>query len=185
MRFRKFRAKFSDKGAVGDSFSPRSDESLATSRRSFLSWVWLAMGGLAVAEVAWLALSFLRPRSQPGKNREEQILSAGPVERFQSGSVTAFPSGKFYLARMADGGFLALARECTHLGCTVTWSRDDNSFLCPCHGSAFNLQGDVLTPPAPRSLDLYAVFIENGEVKVDVSKRSRRNRFEPSQAVFS
>jgi len=42
----------------------------------------------------------------------------------------------------------------------------------------------VLNPPAPRSLDLYAVFIENGEVKVDLAKRSRRSHFDPTQAVF-
>jgi cytochrome b6-f complex iron-sulfur subunit len=111
------------------------------------------------------------------------MVVAGPEERFEPGTVKAFPQGKFYLARLEDGGFLALGRECTHLGCTVTWLAEENRFLCPCHASAFDIHGDVLQPPAPRSLDLYAVSIENREVKVDISKRSRRSVFEPSQAV--
>jgi hypothetical protein len=39
----------------------------------------------------------------------------------------------------------------------------------PARASAFDLRGDVLAPLAPRPLDLFAVRIENGIVKVDVS----------------
>jgi cytochrome b6-f complex iron-sulfur subunit len=110
---------------------------------------------------------------------------AGPLERFEPGSVTAFPAGKFYLVRLEDGGLLALHRECTHLGCTVPWVAAEGRFECPCHGSAFDATGAVLTPPAPRPLDLLAVRIENGIVKIDVSKRQRRSAFDPGQVVSS
>ena len=153
-------------------------------RRSFLSWVSIGLGGAVAAELVWLLSSFLRPRRTSTAVEEARVLVTGPAERFEPGSVTAFPQGKFYLARLADGGFLALGRECTHLGCTVTWSQEEGRFLCPCHASAFDLRGDVLNPPAPRSLDLYAVSIENREVKVDLAKRSRRERFDVSQAVY-
>ena len=66
------------------------------------------------------------------------------------------------------GGFLALARRCTHLGCTVPWVEDEDRFVCPCHASAFDITGDVLSPPAPRPLDIFAVRIENDIVKVDI-----------------
>jgi len=59
----------------------------------------------------------------------------------------------------------------------------ESRFLCPCHASAFDIRGEVLNPPAPRALDLYAVSIENREVKVDTSRRSRRTAFDPAQAV--
>ena len=36
------------------------------------------------------------------------MIVAGPVDRFEPGTVTAFPEGRFYLARLAGGGFLAL-----------------------------------------------------------------------------
>jgi cytochrome b6-f complex iron-sulfur subunit len=97
--------------------------------------------------------------------------------------VTAFRDGEFYLARLQDGGFLALHRKCTHLGCTVPWIADEQRFACPCHASAFDMHGDVLSSPAPRPLDLFSVQIENGIVKVDTAKPIRRGRFEPLQAT--
>ena len=106
---------------------------------------------------------------------------AGPVERFAPGSVTAFPAGRFYLSRLADGGFLALSRTCTHLGCTVPWLEDEQRFACPCHASVFDITGEVLGPPADRALDLYPVRIENGIVKVDTTARIRRRTFEAAQ----
>jgi cytochrome b6-f complex iron-sulfur subunit len=157
----------------------------ASSRRRFLWKIWLGLGAVALLELIWLVLDFLRP----GKARPEELLAAilvaGPVDRFEPGSVTAFPRGKFYLARLEDGGFLALSRECTHLGCTVPWVEEEGRFVCPCHASAFSLRGEVLSPPAPRPLDLYAVRIENGIVKVDVSRTMKRQAFEAAQAVRS
>jgi cytochrome b6-f complex iron-sulfur subunit len=107
------------------------------------------------------------------------------VDRFAPGSVTAFPAGKFYLVRLDDGGFLALDRTCTHLGCTVPWRAEEGRFACPCHASTFDITGDVLGPPAPRPLDRYLVRIENDVVKVDLSHRVRRSAFNPSQVVRS
>lgn len=152
-------------------------------RRSLLRALWVGLGAVALAEAAWVALSFLRPRKGPGGEAADPVVVAGPAERFEVGTVTAFPRGRFYLARLEDGGFLAMGRECTHLGCTVAWEEKEMRFLCPCHASAFDLRGDVLSPPAPRALDLYAVSIENQEVRVDTAKRSRRSAFDPSQAV--
>jgi cytochrome b6-f complex iron-sulfur subunit len=47
----------------------------------------------------------------------------------------------------------------------------------------FDVRGDVLAPPAPRPLDVFAVRIENGIVKVDVSAPIRRSGFDGSQVV--
>ena len=152
-------------------------------RRTFLRSIWIALGAVAVAEVAWLVASFLKPRKQQGGAAADRIVVAGPADRFDVGSVTAFPHGRFYLARLEDGGFLALGRECTHLGCTVAWEAKEHRFLCPCHASAFDIRGEVLNPPAPRALDLYAVSIENRQVKIDTGKRTRRTAFDSSQAV--
>jgi cytochrome b6-f complex iron-sulfur subunit len=140
-----------------------------------------ALGLVALAEIVWIALDFLKPR----KRREgaAAMVVAGPVDRFEPGSVTAFPEGRFYLARLEDGGFLALDRTCTHLGCTVPWVASQKRFVCPCHSSAFDIFGDVLSPPAPRALDLYPVRIENGIVKVETGRPIRRQRFERDQVT--
>lgn len=139
-------------------------------RRRFVTWLWSFLGFAAMAEVIWMALVFFHPRSPRGDSDEETLIVAGPADRFQPGSVTAFPQGKFYLVRLDEGGFIALSRTCTHLGCTVPWDQDKGRFICPCHGSAFDLSGEVLSPPAPRSLERFSVRIENRIVKIDISQ---------------
>ena len=153
-------------------------------RRRFLNRLWAFFGVVAAMEFGWLGLSFMnsrKERNQPVKT--ESIITAGPIERFAPGTVTAVPSGQFYLACLGDGSFLALSRTCTHLGCSVPWDEEKNQFVCPCHGSTFNLTGEVLTAPAPRPLDIYSVRIENGIVRVDTSVSQKRERFEPGQAT--
>ena len=152
------------------------------SRRNFLGKVWLGLGVVALIESLWIVLEFFRPR-RAQETDEAAIVIAGPMDRFESGSVTAFPQGKFYLVRLEDGSFLALARECTHLGCTVPWMAEENRFVCPCHSSTFDIHGDVIDQPAPRALDLYAVRIENQIVKIDTSKPIRRRSFQAAQVT--
>ncbi len=151
-------------------------------RRRFLSRLWMVLIGALVIELIWVIGSFFRPRGRAARD-DDRLFVAGPADRFAPGSVTAFPDGRFYLARLEDGGFLALDRTCTHLGCTVPWNPETGRFDCPCHASSFDIAGEVLSPPAPRPLDLYPVRIENGVVKVDIGQRVRRSAFDPSQVV--
>lgn len=152
-------------------------------RRRLLLRLWGLLGLAAIAELVWVVASFVRPRRGPAE--DAGIVVAGPIDRFEKGSVSAFPAGKFYLVRLTDGGFLALHRECTHLACTVPWIAEEKRFACPCHASAFAITGEVLSPPAPRPLDLHPVRLENGIVKVDTRQRLRRAAFDASQVVSS
>jgi cytochrome b6-f complex iron-sulfur subunit len=157
-----------------------------TSRRSVLSWFVLTLGGAALVEAVWVTASFLKPRKkQSAAAEQDTIVVAGPVDAFERNSVTAFQKGKFYLVRLDDGGFLALHRKCTHLGCTVPWNAEQHRFACPCHASSFDIRGNVLTPPAPRPLDLFPVRIENDIVKVRIDKPITRTKFEPDQVTRS
>jgi len=152
-------------------------------RRRFVVRLWALLGVAVAGELAWITGAFLRPRSRDASSAS--LFVAGPVDRFDPGSVTAFPSGRFYLVRLKDGGFMALHRECTHLGCTVPWDGAQGRFACPCHASAFDITGQVLTPPAPRPLDVHPVRIENGVIKVDTRQRLQRETFDASQVTVS
>jgi cytochrome b6-f complex iron-sulfur subunit len=169
----------------GESAPPETVAVAEPSRRRVLRWLWWGLGLAAAGELAWIGLAFVRPRRPAGVAGSDPIFIAGPVDDFAPGTVSAFPAGSFYLARLASGGFLALDRTCTHLGCTVPWNADTGRFDCPCHASSFDITGVVLGPPAPRPLDRYPVRIENGVVKVDLRSKLQRTAFEASQAVSS
>jgi cytochrome b6-f complex iron-sulfur subunit len=80
-----------------------------------------------------------------------------PKTEFDLGSATNYPPGsRTLLANVpamlihAESGFSALSLTCTHLGCTV--EQNKNEFLCPCHGSHFDLNGKLLHGPAAQPL---------------------------------
>jgi len=94
--------------------------------------------------------------------------------------------GKFYLVHNEDG-LLALYQKCPHLGCTVPWVGPWDSpeaFHCPCHGSMYDHNGTRTGGPAPRSMDLMKVTVENdGTVKVDTGAITERAKYQKSQAT--
>jgi cytochrome b6-f complex iron-sulfur subunit len=159
---------------------PRKDK---ISRRDILKLTWVALSGLAVIEIGGLTLAYMQPRLAEGEFGGQII--AGNVDDFPPGSVSHIPNGRFYLARQADGGFLALYQRCTHLGCNVPWDQKQSAFVCPCHNSRFTTQGEVVNPPAPRPLDLFPISIQDGQVIVDTSQPIQRQHFDPSQVVYA
>jgi cytochrome b6-f complex iron-sulfur subunit len=52
-------------------------------------------------------------------------------------------------------GLIALSTICTHAGCEVRVMPDE--FECPCHGSAYNLDGSVSNGPASRPLQRFVI----------------------------
>lgn len=69
-----------------------------------------------------------------------------------------------WLLRKSDTEVVAFAPLCTHLGCAYHWDQKNSNFICPCHTSAFGVNGEVLSGPAPRALDRYDVKVENGRI---------------------
>ncbi len=43
-------------------------------------------------------------------------------------------------------------KRCTHLGCKLKWNKNEKIWECPCHGSKFDENGDVLNGPANKGL---------------------------------
>lgn len=151
-------------------------------RRDLLKTAWTLVGGLTFLETGGIALAYMQPRLAEGEFGG--LITAGKVDDFPPGSVTHIANGRFYLSRLLDGGFLAIYQRCTHLGCSVPWEQSTGEFICPCHSSRFSPEGDVLSAPAPRALDIFRVILEDGEVKVDTAKPIVRQSFEPSQVVY-
>lgn len=57
--------------------------------------------------------------------------------------------------RDTSGELHIVDTTCTHIGCEVAWNGGDRSWDCPCHGSRFNYNGDVLEGPAEKPLQKY------------------------------
>jgi menaquinol-cytochrome c reductase iron-sulfur subunit len=55
---------------------------------------------------------------------------------------------------------------CPHLGCGYHWNDSEQKFICPCHISVFDIEGNVLSGPAPRPLDRLPIKEERGRLHV-------------------
>lgn len=156
------------------------------SRRNFLKKAWAALGIVAGLEFTGAGMAFLwsNKGKTPSSDRSK-LLNVGAVSDFAPNSVTPFRPGRLYICRLEDGGFLAISLKCSHLGCSVSWETSSEKFVCPCHSSSFDKVGNVLSPPAPRALDIFPVIIQNGEVLVNTGKPLKRQRFVKSQAVYA
>ena len=65
-----------------------------------------------------------------------------------------------FLSRDESGAWSAVLASCTHRGCQPEPLGE--RLVCPCHGSEFSLDGEVLQGPADRPLTRYRVT-DDGE----------------------
>jgi cytochrome b6-f complex iron-sulfur subunit len=152
-------------------------------RQEFLGAAWAFSFVALLGQAGGALFNFLKPRFEPGAFGGKVV--AGSVEEFEPGTVSRVLKGRCYIARFENGGLLALWQRCTHLGCTVPWRELENRFHCPCHSSIFTPEGEVVSGPAPRPMDLFPIEIVAGEVVVDTGNPIQRQRFEPSQLTFT
>ena len=78
--------------------------------------------------------------------------SADTLSPGEGGIVTC--AGNKVAAYRDDAGELhAVSPVCTHLGCLVSFNTAEKSWDCPCHGSRFTIDGEVLQGPATDDLE--------------------------------
>ena len=99
------------------------------------------------------------------------VMEAGAPRDFLTGSMNNFQvADRKVTVVKGDEGLYALIRNCTHMGCIPNFSEADNRFHCPCHGSIFTLQGDVVRGPAPSPLYRAQLVVNaRGAVEINAS----------------
>jgi Rieske Fe-S protein len=69
------------------------------------------------------------------------------------GGIVGRPGDQTAVYRDPQGEVHAVSARCTHLGCIVSWNPAESSWDCPCHGSRFSVDGEVIQGPAVRNLE--------------------------------
>jgi menaquinol-cytochrome c reductase iron-sulfur subunit len=98
----------------------------------------------------------------------------GRPEDYPPDSVTLLPDRRIFVFRTTEG-FHAVSAVCTHLGCNVS-HEEAHGFVCPCHGSTYDEDGDVTGGPAAWPLARYAMSLSRrGELVVDTRQTVDRD----------
>lgn len=116
------------------------------SRRDFLK---LSRNGFLYLSGAIAFGGLLRFLSYEASSEPKTEFNLGSVDDYPLGSRTSIPEIPALLIH-TESGFTAISLTCTHLGCTV--EANENGFACPCHNSAFDLNGNVMHGPAVKPL---------------------------------
>lgn len=149
------------------------EKSKGMNRKGFFWKLGGASMGMAAGGGVVHTMQFLTPKVlfEPPTR-----FAVGQPEDFSPGSVTTKSIQKLYIVRAAKGYYYAMSNICSHLGCITNFRETDKLISCPCHGSTFDLEGNVLDGPAPRPLQRF--FLERndrGQLIVDEGQAVDQN----------
>jgi menaquinol-cytochrome c reductase iron-sulfur subunit len=177
--------------------SPATGEINELPRRTFLSRALaVVIGGLVgLLPTIPAVLYFLDPLTR--KKRAVGILGADaegyfPITKVEAlsadGAPRSFPVvadlqnfwnkfpdtevGAVYLRKDPETGDVSCFNaRCPHLGCTVKYDDGSKTYVCPCHASAFSLEGEKTNEIPPRNMDSLDYKVDDdGTVRVKYEK---------------
>ncbi|MBE9116038.1 cytochrome b6-f complex iron-sulfur subunit [Lusitaniella coriacea LEGE 07157] len=153
-------------------------ENPSLSRRQLLNFLTGAVVATTVSAALYPAAKFFVPPKEVGEDGSifardangklipaSQILAELPETRALVAGLAGEPT---YLTVKEDGTLhpWGIVDNCTHLGCTFPWNAYENQFQCPCHGSRYDSEGNVVRGPAPLPLKLTRVSVEDDLIRI-------------------
>lgn len=153
-------------------------ESPSLSRRQLLNFLTGTVVATTASTVLYPAAKFFAAPAEVGEDGSIlakdihgnlipaiQILAEAPGTRALVAGLAAEPT---YLTVREDGTLhpWGIVDNCTHLGCTFPWNSNENQFQCPCHGSRYDADGNVVRGPAPLPLKLVRVVLAGEYIRI-------------------
>jgi menaquinol-cytochrome c reductase iron-sulfur subunit len=146
-------------------------------RRDFFKMMFTILGGLMTFMFSWPLLSFLAPASRQGEENFVKVPNFASIPQDKPTKLTfQYVNNEAFLRQNEFHDIWVIKRSptdvtvfsplCTHLSCRYGWNTNQQQFACPCHGSVFDVQGEVVAGPAPRPLDILPHKIAGGELYV-------------------
>jgi menaquinol-cytochrome c reductase iron-sulfur subunit len=153
-----------------------TDSGTKLKRRGFLTGTMYALTSLILGAITGSAGAYLLGR--PREENREQWTDAGEVPELRVGTPQEITfersrvdgwkvlneKSSAWVLLNNDRTLTVFSPSCTHLGCAYQWAAKDKQFSCPCHGSTFGPGGNVISGPAPRPLDRYAIKVEGSRL---------------------
>ena len=142
---------------------PRQSE---WTRRAVLRLAW---GGIIAAGALTIEPLVKYLTSQEDRIHSPLVVYNKPLDKNGDWQDTA--KARVWVKRDALG-VMALVATCTHLGCEVNYHPEKKEWLCPCHGSIYDVEGRPISGPAPKALHRVAVELQpDGSLMIDTSKQ--------------
>jgi succinate dehydrogenase / fumarate reductase iron-sulfur subunit len=157
------------------------DEPLVN-RRNFLRNVVIGGAGIILAGILGIfSMVLFRKQARGWVNKWTEIknfpelIPGRPVEviynkqKWEKGILKSYPR-RSYIVLNESGEISAIDPTCTHLGCICYWDESIRMFLCPCHGGAFDINGNVTLGPPPKPLERLDVEVTGNRLYIRSKK---------------
>lgn len=158
-----------------------------TGRRNFLKISSVVLSSLiGIVYAVPLIRAFISPALQQTVSGSTGLLDLGSIsdcrvnvprrvkiKDAKTDAWTKFPPteiGAVWIVMDKHKKFTVFTSICPHLGCGINWDKDSGKFICPCHDSFFDIEGRVLSGPAPRGMDTLETDIKDGRIFVKYRK---------------
>lgn len=117
---------------------------------------WLEMFDATRIKPIAGAKEFIKASTEVAKHLVGAYLSSKPKSygelRSGEAAILKIEGDNVAVFRDESGRLHAVSAACTHMGCQLGWNVNDRTWDCPCHGSRFALNGEVLHGPAVTAL---------------------------------
>ena len=143
----------------------------AVGRREFLKRTGITLTGITLAGALGQILESCSSLTGPAVSHGTTTISISSLNsngQFLVDSSVSPDGTPILVIRQSATTYTALSMLCTHTGCQVS-SPSGGSIYCQCHGSRFNLNGQVLAGPAPSALTNYAVTLNASAKTITVT----------------
>jgi Rieske Fe-S protein len=143
------------------------------SRRDLLRGIGVAVAGALVLEGCTTNGSSLPNASSStcGANLCIDLGDPGNAALATSGGALLVdaPGDTIMVIRASDTAVVALSAICTHAGCSMDFVPASRLIDCPCHGSQFDENGQVVRGPARRALRVYGADLTNNVITITLA----------------
>lgn len=126
----------------------------------------LAVGGMAVVSAGTVGYPIITFLKLPKSIRPEESVEIPLEELSADAAKWEEHAGRQIAIILVDGEPLAFDGACPHLGCVVLWDGATRMFKCPCHGAAFNDQGEPIAGPVNSPLKRVEFKVQDGVLKL-------------------
>jgi Rieske Fe-S protein len=147
------------------------------SRRDFINRVITFVGSIMGVAIGVPVVGYLISPAVKAQKADAWI-PLGALNNYPAGVPTPFSftrtkvngwektvnSHSVYVLRDQGDAVKVLSSVCPHLSCRVTYHKDSDQYICPCHDAHFTRDGSVVSGPPPRPLDAFETKVEGGNL---------------------
>lgn len=144
------------------------------SRRTFITSTLTASSGLVLSGLNSIRASDLVNRALSGNNVLSVNIDDYPelkedggfkvIKEVAIGDIT----DSIIIVRRSAKEFLAYSSVCRHKKCNVKFKKDKDIFVCPCHGSTYDIGGKVTKGPSEKDIPAYKVKLDGNKLEISI-----------------